>query len=56
MKLRIAHINQLMAYAENRDRDGWYYGNREQFEKRHLEILEFLNKIIESGNIPKGVF
>lgn len=49
MKLRIAHINQLLAYVENRDREGWYYGNREQFEKRHREILEFLRGFLSDG-------
>ena len=36
--LRLAHINQLYAYIQERERDGWYYGNKKHFEKRHKEL------------------
>jgi hypothetical protein len=35
---RKAHINQLRSYIHGRDIEGWYYGNREQFENRHEEL------------------
>jgi hypothetical protein len=41
-----SHYEQLMSYAGARDREGWYYGNKSQFEKRHLQILKFLNEAI----------
>jgi hypothetical protein len=45
-----AEINQLKGYAEERDRGedyGWYYGNKEQFEKRHKEILRKFEAVIK---------
>lgn len=42
-----AHISQLRQYVLDRDREGSYYGNREQYEKRHKEILEMLNWAVE---------
>jgi len=37
-----AEINQLLAYCEERDKDGWYYGNKKQFENRHKQIIKKL--------------
>jgi len=39
-----AYIEQLASYVNNRDNEGWYYGNKAQFEKRHKEIKEWVNK------------
>ena len=33
-----ADLSQLLSYIEHRERDMWYYGNREQFEKRHEKL------------------
>ena len=36
-----AQIEQLLWYAKHRDHGqdaGWYYGNAQQFEKRHEQI------------------
>jgi hypothetical protein len=41
--LRKAHLKQLASYI--RDRDGCYYGPREQFEKRHADLLAFADRI-----------
>lgn len=49
MKLTLAEINQLLAYCEERDRDGWYYGVREHFEKRHESIVKKLNLMIKDS-------
>ena len=38
-----AMLNQLRAYVTDRDREGWYYGNKQQFEARHKAILEWLD-------------
>jgi hypothetical protein len=38
--LRKAHLYQLASYIDDRDMEGWYYGNREQFESRHADLLE----------------
>jgi len=47
-----AYIAQIATYINARDssRDsGWYYGNREQFEKRHRLIKEWAeNMVVEA--------
>lgn len=40
-------IEQLIAYCEERETVKWYYGNREQFEKRHKRIVEYLNELLK---------
>lgn len=51
MKLTSTELNQLMSYVLDREQVGWYYGNKEQFEKRHqnikkeLELLLVLNGV-----------
>lgn len=47
---RKTHFNQLLAYLEDREGQGWYYGNRAQFEKRHEELKVWLNGIINYAN------
>lgn len=37
--LRKTHLRQLAAYIRYRDIEGWYYGPRDQFEKRHADLL-----------------
>ena len=41
-------LQQLLSYCEHRDREGWYYGNREQFEKRHFEITTQIQRALEN--------
>ena len=31
-------LQQLLSYCENCQREGWYYGNKRQFENRHAKI------------------
>jgi hypothetical protein len=40
----LAEINQIMSYIEDRQREGWYYGNRKHFEKREINILNKLKE------------
>ena len=52
--LRVTHFEQLRSYLDHRENAGWYYGNKEQFEKRHEDLKKWLNEIISSGVIiPK---
>lgn len=44
--LRRAHFTQLYSYLEARDREEWYYGNRDQFERRHRELLDWIEGVI----------
>ena len=39
-----AYINQLATYVRDRDHYGWHYGNKELFEKRHKEILKWVEQ------------
>jgi hypothetical protein len=54
-----AHYQQLLTYAEHAHDEGWYYGPKGQFEKRHEQIMRFLNeailKIDERANKPSNV-
>lgn len=38
-------LDQLYYYAEKAKESGEYYGNRKQFEKRHDEIVAWLNEV-----------
>lgn len=40
--MRYTDFVQLLSYVESRENDGWYYGNREQFENRHNRIKDWL--------------
>lgn len=46
VRLKETHLGQLLAYAQACENEGWYYGNRNQFEKRHKEIMSFLREAI----------
>lgn len=45
--LRKAHLQQLLSYLEDRECNGWFVGNREQFEKRHSELKAWLKSAVE---------
>jgi len=47
VKLTLPEINHILNLADDRDRDGWYCGNKEQFEARHERVLEKLNQAIK---------
>ena len=48
--LRKAHLRQLATYIRKRDREGWYYGPREQFERRHADLLKLADRIEAIAN------
>jgi hypothetical protein len=48
--LRKAHLRQLATYIHERDREGWYYGPREQFERRHADLLKLADRIEAIAN------
>ena len=41
------HLEQMLSYCDARDRDPWYYGNKQYFEKRHKEIMEWIEDCLE---------
>jgi len=40
-----AYFGQLATYVRDCSADGCYYGNKEQYEKRAKEILEWVEEI-----------
>lgn len=48
--LRKSHLRQLVSYIRARDREGWYYGQREQFERRHADLLLLADRIEAIAN------
>lgn len=46
--LRLAHFNQLMSYIEDCESQGWYYGQKDQFEKRRQEIKAWVQDCIDT--------
>lgn len=45
--LRISHLKQLSNYIHARDDDGWYYGPKKLFEKRHKELIKWIDSALE---------
>lgn len=45
--LRLSHLRQLASYVHNRDDNGWYYGNKDQFEKRHTDLVNWIDSAVE---------
>lgn len=50
LELTIAEMGQLLTYVEDRDREGWYYGRKDCFEKRHNVIVEKIRKLLVPTN------
>lgn len=48
INLSRADVDQLRHYILERDREGFYYGNREQFEKRHKHLIDEICRVAES--------
>ncbi len=45
--LRLAHLRQLQAYVRSRGESGWYYGPKDQFEKRHAELIDWVDSAVK---------
>ena len=45
MKLKLTHLEQLEMYIDSYADSGFYYGNREQFIKRHSDLKEFVQEL-----------
>lgn len=48
--LRKAHLRQLVIYIRDRDKNGWYYGNKEQFDQRHADLLRLADRLEAIAN------
>jgi len=56
--MRATHFEQLMAYLENYENSGCYYGNKKQFDVRHEKLKAWLQDAIgmmrdPDARIPK---
>jgi len=47
LTLTTTEIQQLISYAAQAEQDGWYYGNKAHFQKRHRKILKYLNALYQ---------
>lgn len=54
--LRKTHLRQLLSYIDAAEDDGWYFGNRDEFEKRHEEIRKWLLDAVEYAYSEGVVF
>ena len=50
--LRATHFEQLFHLLKRNERDGEYYGNRAQYDKRHAELKEWLESLIDLAREP----
>lgn len=48
--LRKTHLEQLMFYIELQEQEGIYYGNFEQFQKRHDDLKMLIGWAVEYVN------
>ena len=48
MYLTKVMAEQMLSYLDDRDREGWYYGRKDYFEKNHECLKKNLENIIES--------
>ena len=53
-KLRLTHLEQLDTYLEDVKSRGWYYGNKEQFIKRHEDLQRWIDSLIEEKILGKA--
>lgn len=45
MKLRLTHLEQLEMYINSFSEYGFYYGNKEQFMKRHNDLKKLVEEL-----------
>lgn len=43
--IKQTELEQLRCYITDVEREGWYYGNREQFVKRHNHLRSVFNVV-----------
>ncbi len=54
--LRKAHLEQLLCYINYRQNDGCYYGNKEQYEKKEMELKKWIRDAIVYAENPNVKF
>ena len=53
--LRKAHFEQLLSYINQREADEWHYGNKDQFEQRHADLVKWVTEIIDKASNPEYI-
>ena len=51
--LRLAHFNQLLGYIEGNAELGIHWGNKKHFDKRDIELREWVKRIIRQKEVEK---
>lgn len=54
--LRRTHLEQLLWYINEQEREGAYYGNYEQFMNRHKELKDWIGNAVEYAKTDGVVF
>lgn len=54
LKLNKAKVNHLLGLLEINEREGYYYGNKDYYLKRHNELKTELKLLIASVVVPKS--
>ena len=47
VRLTVTELHQLLDYAQHCENEGWYWGNKAQFRKRHDKLKAWLNAQID---------
>ena len=47
VRLTVTELRQLLDYAQHCENEGWYWGNKAQFRKRHDKLKTWLNARID---------
>ncbi len=53
--LRATHFEQIAWHIHNTERDGYYYGNKEQYDKRKQKIKIWINNLISMARDKNNV-
>lgn len=52
--LSLAHLRQLASYVHARDNEGWYYAPKAQFEKRHADLVRWIDSAVRYAEMEKS--
>lgn len=44
--MRLVHFKQLLSYIDLAEDEGTYYGQKRYYDKRHIELKEWVEMII----------
>jgi hypothetical protein len=54
LRMNISDLNHILSLIDSNEREGWYYGNKDQYWRRSDRIKEHINKCIVYEN-TRGV-